>query len=228
MLGNYDASIPVRAAKIRSLQSTLEGLPSQKETAAAAAKPAPDGPNYVTKKGDITPKQYSEPNANKPIPRPELNTQQMREEIIRKTAARWRETSQYQIRRLAVSGISSAIGAVFGHGGYEGAAVGYLGAEFVPKAVAALIEKTRVMAWLAKDEPADIEALNTIPNIDKMKIITTLTDTAIQQAKAGKPVKLAPGVATFLGAANVAKINAALPPQNAGDAKRRVAALQAR
>jgi hypothetical protein len=159
-----------------------------------------------------------------PIEQPRVDLTAMRRDLIEKTAARWRQTSQYQIRRLATSGIASVI-ALVTHSAGETIA-GYALSEAAPKVAASFIEKPRVMEWLARPSVEDIAALNTVPHIDRVRIMDALTQTAIGEAKAGRAVKMSPETMAFLGKARAAAIMAATAPKTAGEARNRMKATQ--
>ena len=88
-----------------------------------------------------------------------------------------------------------------------------------------LLNNPRVAAWLAETPPQEVAALSKIPGADKVKIVTTLTDAAVEQAKAGKPIKLSPEARRLLGQQNVARILAASGsniPKTPGEARDRI------
>lgn len=219
-LNHYDPQIGVQAAHIAQLQRQAEAL-GKVAPIGKGETPLPEPPKFKPLPEAPGTKSYAEPEPNKAIERPEVSAQKIREDLIKKTAARWRQTSQYQVRRLATSGIGSIIGAFAGHPGL-GAGVGYAASEFVPKIAANIIEKPAVLKWLAEPSLGDINALKTIPHADQIVIADAIARTAVDEAQAGRPVKVGKDAVHFLGPARLAAIHNANIPKTAADAKRRI------
>lgn len=222
MQARYDETIPERAAKIKSLTATIEGLPSQAQTAAASAAQPPQPPAFKSYPPPSALPQYGEPRTNKPIEVPEVSIQQAREDLIRKNAAKWNDISQYKIRRL----FTGALGALFGDhvGGHYGGAAGFAAAEMAPNMVANFALKPEVIEWLSKPTAEDIQTISKIPHLDRIKITDEIARQAIQAKRIGKQFKIAPAVAGLLGAAHMAQINNT-QPQSPADLKKKASAV---
>lgn len=218
MQARYDETIPERAAKIKSLSATIDGLPSQAQTAAASAAPPPQPPAFKPYPAPAKLPEYGEPRTNKPIDVPEVSVQQTREDLIRKNAAKWNDISQYKIRRV----FTGALGALFGDhvGGRYGGAAGFAAAEMAPNMIANFALKPEVIEWLSKPTAEDIETISKIPHLDRIKITDDIANQAIQARRAGRQFTIAPAVAGLLGAATMKKINDT-QPQSPADLKKK-------
>jgi hypothetical protein len=133
-----------------------------------------------------------------PLQRTPVNVQELTKNMIRNAASRWRQTSQYQVRRLAVSGIGGAVAHIFGYGAPESAGVIYLASEFFPKLAASLVERPNVIEWLSRPSAETLETLRSLPNADRIKIAGVFNEVAKQEQDAGRPIHIAPAAATFV------------------------------
>jgi hypothetical protein len=188
-LGAYDPAIESLSVKLDKLREAHGKLPKEAPFRKQIT-PMPERP-----KGQPLPLPGADAQR---LPQLPVNVQQLTAEMIRNAASRWRATTQYQIRRLVASGIGGAIAQITGHGQLEGAAAGYLLAEFAPKVAAALVERPKVIEWLSRPTEGTIEALRSLPDVDKVKIIEVFKQVARQEQAAGRPIKIAPVVAAFL------------------------------
>jgi hypothetical protein len=162
---------------------------------------------------------------------PEISLKKTREELLHRATKKWSDISQYKIRRLAVSSIGG-LAMLAGGGGAEAAGLTtsalYGMSEFAPNVVSGILNKPAVAEWLTKPTLEDLDTIRRIPHVDRVRITDAMTLIAEEQARAGKPIELAPEVRQLLGARNIARVEAAkrLMPKNAGDARKRVQEVQ--
>jgi hypothetical protein len=170
--------------------------------------------------------QYAEPHPHLPIERPEFNVRQLREQEIKKLANRL-SLSGYDAGILASSALMRPIAAFLGHGTEALFAYGpslYVGGKIAART---LLQKPEVLDWLARPSQQDIDVINKIPNVNRVKIVDGLTQTAVRAAREGKPVHIDAKSAQFLGPKNIALIAAAVAhKQTPADLKKRAKAVQ--
>lgn len=157
----------------------------------------------------------------------EVDIQKVRQDLLKQESARWSNISQYKIRRLA-TGVMGGLAGLAAGGGH-GAIAGFAAAEMAPNVVSAIINRPAVLEWLTKPTLEDVQTISQIPNADRIKIVGSLTQMAVQEGRAGRLVRLAPAVVRLLGPANVAMITAASPAaqlRTAEEAKKRVATIR--
>jgi hypothetical protein len=181
-----------------------------------------------------SPESHQLPTPKPQVPRPEapvVDLDKVARDAIAQKAKNWGSVNARDVGILASGSIGQLIGAVFGSRGID-QAIGALGGvaayESGKFAMSRVLKNPRVVDWLAKTPPAEMEVLNKIPGADKIKIQTGLTDAAVEAAKT-RPVQLSPSVRRFLGPANVARILAVTSVGNQvktpGEAKQRLQAV---
>lgn len=234
MLGRYDESIPPRAERIRSLQSTLEGLPSQFQTAATnrpnpeapTLRPAPEASALPAKPTMAKLADLPEPKpavAAKPEPQAPDLREATRDELT-KGLKRYGRIGSVMLRVLvggtAVHLAHGDIGAMAGE-----MAVGQAAVTVFTKA----LRSGRVLDWMSRPTADTLKAIDSVPPADAAKLREALTGLAVEDAKTGGATINAQ-VAAFLGKDNLARITAAVAagiPKTAEEARRRVAEVRA-
>jgi hypothetical protein len=188
-------------------------------------------PEKTTPKALKTTPEVHELPANKPLPaRPEsptVDATKTAREAIATRARNWGSFNARDIGILSASAIGGLMETLLSQrSGYELpiAAVTYEGGKY---AASRVLNNPKVVEWLSKTPPEEAAVLAKIPGADKVKIVTGLTDAAIEQAKTGKPVNLSPQARQLLGPQNVARILAAAGTgaRTPGDLKKRAAEL---
>lgn len=154
--------------------------------------------------------------ARKPVPKvpesPTVDATKVAKEAIAQRAKNWGSFNARDIGILTSGTLGELMGSMFGHTTLDrviGAGIGVGAYEGGKYAASRALNKPAVVEWLAKMPPEEAAVLSKIPGADKVKVITGLTDAAIEQAKMGKPVRLSPEARRILGQQNVARILAA-------------------
>ena len=144
-------------------------------------------------------------NPAPPIPeKPTVDIDQIARDKIQNTAQRIGRLNVWDARIIASSVIAGVLAPFIGlRGGVE------MGASYVvlKEYLSRTLEKPKVVDWLAKTPPAELDSLNKLPGIDKINIKHGLTEAAIELSKRRK-FSLDPQLKQFLGPANVARIAA--------------------
>jgi hypothetical protein len=169
---------------------------------------AAPNPDQISVKGELKP----EPKLPAAPGAPEVNLQQLKLDAVNKAAESWGTLSKWDARILAGSTLIAPIMQALGVGhsgvGYYGSAL--LGTEVLGRlGLAQMLDRPAVIRWLSEPSEADMRVIAKIPGADRVKILTAITDeagNAIQAA--GKPAKIAPSVADFLGPQNAARLGA--------------------
>ncbi len=149
-----------------------------------------------------------EKNPNPPAPKPPtVDVSNVAKNELQRWATNVGKFNARDIGIIVSAGIAEPIANLLGLGGRGGSllpvAVGaYEGGKFVVSRVA---NSPKVVEWLAKTPPAEVEVLSRIQGADKIKIVDGLTDIAVQ----AKAKNLSPAARSLLGPANVARIMAA-------------------
>ena len=153
------------------------------------------------------PESYQMP-ASKPAPpipgKPTVDIEQIARDKIENTAQRIGRLNVWDARIIASSLMAGVLAPFIGlKGGVE------MGASYVAlkEYLSRTLEKPKVVDWLAKTPPAELDALNKLPGIDKINVQHGLTEAAIELSKRRK-FGLDPALKQFLGPANVARIAA--------------------
>lgn len=223
MQARYDSTIPARAERIRSLQQTLDELPTQKQTA-ATNKPEPPHPTPTPqpKMGQL--RELPKPKPKLPM-KPESvapNIQRVGPEEVRQSKL---GALNKQIDWIHHRGKWIASGAAFsgtlyhilqGNVGGVAESIATAGAALVATdKIAAFLERPAVQEWLTRPEPSDMARLNRLPP-EQRAVVAEGLQPAIDAARA-KGIKVSPVLLAYVGGI-----------QNAGDAKKRVAELRAK
>lgn len=195
LLGSFDPAIPQTVEHIGNIQKGLKSLGPEKPVREVVKNypPAPETTRLPSGKTEATPpKQYAEPEGTTPIERPEVNTRQLREQLLDRWAKGESTMNKFQISRLASGGIGAAIGGILGHG--EGATIGGIaGSAFGPAMIAKLADTPAVREWLTRPPAGELADLSKVPYADRIKIVDGLKQVA---DKAG--IKMAPLLARMI------------------------------
>jgi hypothetical protein len=171
--------------------------------------------------------------ARTPLPaipeKPTVDLDQVARQKIEQTAQRVGRLNVWDARIVASSVIAGVLAPFIGvKGGVE------LGASYVAmkEILARTLEKPKVVNWLARTPPAELDALNKLPGIDKVNVQHGLTEAAIELSKRRK-FDLDPALKQFLGPANLARIaavNSAVqtPKRRPGDQLKDLQAIENR
>jgi len=149
---------------------------------------------------------------DKPMPAnpatPTVDATKVAKDAIATRALNWGSFNARDIGILTSGYLGGFLEHIFKGGGVEFpvAVTAYEGGKY---AASRALNQPGVIEWLSKTPPEEAAALSKIPGADKVKVITGLTDAAIEQAKAGKPVNLSPEARRLIGQQNVARILAA-------------------
>ena len=193
----YDKNIGQLGGEIDSLTGRLSSLPAE-STRPKATPPA--YPEEVT----------VEPPKTNRIEVPELNTREMREDLVKKWARGESGLNKFQVARLIGSaGLGTIIGTIFqsrGLGAEVGSAVGTAAYGLSPVLVAKIISHPGVMEFLSRPPADEVQALtegpNAIPYSDRVRIIEGLKQ--IVPAARAKGIKISPIILSLVGMAAVA------------------------
>jgi hypothetical protein len=157
-------------------QPTSPKLPKQFERV-----PIPDRPNPVNPDASVSAKKaYAEPNATKPTERPDVNTRQIREQLLEKWQKNAEGLGNWKIRALVSGPLGAAIGYIFGP---QGAEIGYATGSIVgPEIINKIIDRPVVREWLTRPPQAELDALRQLPNADRIRLTDGLGK-VVEEAK---------------------------------------------
>lgn len=190
LLGSFDPEIPKVVEHIGNLRDGLEALPKAAPLRDVVKSP-PAAPKSTPAPAPTPRAEYSEPNATKPIEVPEVNTQEIRQKLLDRWASGESSLNKWQVRALISGGLGSTIGLLFGHG-LEGAELGGAASAasyvFGPSVVANILEKPAMREWLTRPPAAEIDALQKLPNADRIRIVDGLGKVVAQAKTQGIPV----------------------------------------
>ena len=182
-LGYFDPEIPRTAEAIDHLRESLKG-PVPKE---------PMGPTVPTVK------------PLKAVETPEVNTKQVREQLLRKWVASGEKISVWRMSFMLSGGLSSLFTTLYGK---PELAMAELGAGIAygvgPSMVAKLAERPAIREWLTRPPSDELQALRQLPHADKIRVVDTLNKIVQQSQKTAKPIKVSPKLSTILGMASAA------------------------
>jgi hypothetical protein len=197
LLGWFDEQLPKVAENVTNLRQGLDALGKEKPLR-QEVKQLPEKPPPI--KGDF--KEYEErhKDVNKPIERPEINTRQLRETLLDRWTTGESSLNKWQVRALLSGGLGSIVGlAMGGSEGIEAAgAVSAASYAFGPAVVAKLLDNPGVREWLTRPPAGELDALQKLPNADRVKITDGLKKVVQQAQTTGVPVS--PSVLAFVGA----------------------------
>jgi hypothetical protein len=180
LLGSFDPSIPQTVEHISNLRQGVEALGKPKPLR-EVVKPNPPKPEA------------------KQIHAPEVNTREIREQLVDRWAKGESSLNKFQITRLTSGGIGALIGGVL-HGELGAGAGATIGAAFGPAMIAKLAESPAVREWLTRPPAGELADLSKVPYADRIKITDGLKQVA---DKAG--IKIAPLLARMMQAGALAR-----------------------
>jgi hypothetical protein len=218
-LDRYDKNIGKLGQEIDSLSGRLSSLPTDATRPKAKLPDYPEGvavepPKLKPPAEPSAPPAYPEeetvaPPKTNPVEVPEINTRQLREELVNKWARGESGLSKFQVARLIGSaGLGTIIGTLFGKGAAAevGSAVGTAAYGLSPVLVARIISNPGVMEFLSRPPADELQALtegpNAIPYSDRVRIIDGLKQ--IVPAAQANGIKISPAILTLIGLAAVA------------------------
>ena len=181
LLASFDPEIANLANRADELKQELTTLPKKASEAASGART-----------------EYAEPHATRPVERPEVSTQKIREDLVDKWASNESVANKWQVRSLVSGGLGALIGLATGEGRTGAEIGGTLGAAFGPAVVANLLERPGMRAWITKPPPGELAALERLPNADRIKITDGLSK--VVQAAQSKGIKVSPALLAAIGA----------------------------
>jgi len=168
-LGYFDFEIPQTAEAIDRLRESLKG-PAPKESS---------GTSVPTLK------------PLKKIETPEVNTRQVREQLLRKWAASGEKVSPWRLHILLAGGLGGLFTALFGRPELGAAeAIGAAGVALGPPLIARLTENAGVREWLTRPPVDELKALQQLPNADRLRIVDALNQVVQASQKTRTPIKV--------------------------------------
>jgi hypothetical protein len=213
MLRRYDADIPAHAETLRAMREERDTIkPGEYKKHPEPLKP------YEEPKPKLK-KAYGEPNGSGVLPdAPDITTER-RAQMVTKLkkygmVGTW-------VTRLVIGGATEAV--LKGHGVTALGSDLFMGQVGV-SVLSRILRRDSVLDWMAKPTTEDLERINALPPKDAARLrsaLTGLADIDRRDTKvASEPID--PRVAAFLAAGPMS----GSIPQNAGDAKRRLKAVQ--
>jgi hypothetical protein len=169
--------------------------------------PGPTRPEEVQAKElgelkDPVPTNYPKQPERVPIDdRPaqeEVNTRQLRENLIREKLATWTNVTRFQMTRLVAGPLGTLVAAVTGHPGLEVAGAVYTAGELSPFILQKMMDRPGFREWITRPPADELETLKKIPDADRIKIYDGLNKAVQQAQKQG--IKVDPRLAALVGA----------------------------
>lgn len=143
--------------------------------------------------------QTVEPPKTNAIEVPEVNTRELRKELLSKWGTGESKFGRYQVARFMAGGLSALIDATLEHRAGTGAGfAGMLGYIAGPAIIAKIVEMPAMQEWLTRPPAGELETLQKLPYADRIKIMDGLKQ-AIPAARA-KGVKVSPLVVAAVAA----------------------------
>jgi hypothetical protein len=233
LLGSFNPEIPKLLEAAKSAQARLDALPgdSTRPTAktpkapeeitvkppkiekAPEPTPGPTRPEEVQAKGlgelkDPVPTNYPKQPERVPIDDPpaqeEVNTRQLRENLIREKLATWTNVTRFQMTRLVAGPLGTLVAAVTGHPGLEAAGAVYTAGELSPFVLQKMMDRPGFREWITRPPADELETLKKIPDADRIKIYDGLNKAVQQAQKQG--IKVDPRLAALVGAGTAAVV----------------------
>ena len=214
-----DPSVAEGHQYIRQLQSSLDKIPEE-DVLRKQIKPLPTPPEPKPLPEPPEP-SYPEPPSLKPypgiagareaVPTPNIDVQAIKANAATEMLQNWKTLDRYAMTKILSGLIGGPLISIMSenHGlGFAAKALGvsYGVARLMLPAVAAMMDRPAVIQWLSKPSVSDIQTLSRIPYADRIAIQTGFTEAAEQAAREGRPVKIDPMAAQWLGRQNTAKI----------------------
>lgn len=225
-VAEYDPTVTSHVAHIENLRSALDRLPKSKPVRdivkplpvppeaktvpeVRPPQPYPEPESHEAIPPVSAPKQYGEPAPTKAFEKPEVDTQAIRRERVQKLQSRLQLTG-YDVGILMSSALAAPLEALMGRAGeaLRIGAMGYVGGKGLARA---LVSNPRFVEWVSKPPANELEILNKIPHVEKVKFAKTMTDAIAEAQRQGKPIRVAGPVAAFIA-------NASQPPRNRKEA----------
>ena len=159
-------------------------------------------PEQVKPKATVKAKEAHQLPTSKPAPKiPETPTVDLEAEArkhVESTATRIGRLNAWDYRILGSSLIAGFLSPFLGLKGGVGLGATYVGTKFL---MSSLLEKPGVIEWIARTPPAELAAIQKLPQAQLVNIKTALTDAAVKLKAPPSPELRA-----FLGPVNTAKI----------------------
>jgi hypothetical protein len=131
-----------------------------------------------------------------PPKKPTVDLEKVARERVLQTAQRIGRLNAWDARILASSAIAGVLSPFIGmKGGVE------LGASYL----SSTLEKPKVLDWIAKTPPDELEALSKLPGIEKINVQHGLTQAVVSSAN-GKKLPVSTQLMKFLGPNNVKQL----------------------
>jgi hypothetical protein len=185
LLGSFDPTIPQTVEHLNNVRQGLDALPNE-QPLRNVVKPLPSPPNL---------------DQIHPV---EVNTRTIRQNLLDRWTSGEGTMNKFQVKALISGGLGAALGGLFGHEG--GATIGGLtGAVMGPAAMAKLVESPAVREWLTRPPAEELNALQSLPHADRLRIVDTLKTAAVAARADG--VNVSPALIPVLG------LGAALAPR---------------
>jgi hypothetical protein len=128
----------------------------------------------------------------------EVNTRQLRENLIREKLATWTNVTRFQMTRLVAGPLGTLVAAVTGHPGLEVAGAVYTAGELSPFILQKMMDRPGFREWITRPPADELETLKKIPDADRIKIYDGLNKAVQQAQKQG--IKVDPRLAALVGA----------------------------
>lgn len=232
MLQKYDPGYAARGKRIQSMQATLNGLDTREQTAAMLVKPRPE--DYIQ---PVEPTYPGRPQQGIPTPPPkypnidltvpDAPAPNMQHEIHAKIADTLENYGKVGVGalRLLVGGVGGA--RFLGHPSMGTFATDILLGQAGLTVLSSALSRPTVLDWMSRPTDATLSAIHTTSPVDAAKLKMALTGLAAEDVRRGGRMSVNPGIAMWLGPANMQVIQAAAlaggVPQTAAEAKQRVA-----
>jgi len=193
---------------MHNLQTGLEELPSPEELRKEADKSAERLADARTKARDLastrpeqkefTPAEYPKPKPGKPVEVPEINTRELRDKFVTDKLRNWTTVNKFQIARLVAAPIGTVIAALTAHPSLEVTGLAWSAGELTPFVLQRLLDRPGVREWFTRPPTAELETLQKVPHADRVRIADGMRSMVKEAEREGKPLKLGPGVVTFI------------------------------
>jgi hypothetical protein len=142
----------------------------------------------------------------------EINTRQVRDNLINQKLHEWTNVSKWQLARIMSGPLGVIIGAVSGHPLFEVGAGAYTVGELSPFMIQKMLDNASFREWLTRPPTEELQTLQQIPGADRLKITDGLAKTV--QAAQARGVKVDPRLFAIAGAAAPKKTPGDLLRQN--------------
>jgi hypothetical protein len=203
LLGSFDEGIPKTFAHIQNVQQGVDSLPKpmserQLEQGAKAPNLPPRKPIVpsVEAKMPAEPERVEAPNRPQTT---EINTRQVRDNLITQKLREWTNVSKWQLARIMSGPLGVIIGAVSGHPLFEVGAGAYTVGELSPFMIQKMLDKASFREWLTRPPTEELQTLQQIPGAERLKITDGLAKTV--QAAQARGIEVDPRLYAIAGVA---------------------------